>query len=82
MIADARFHCWSRPQRLVNAAEVVAHEVQRDGLSVVFNLLRERIGQSGHAANLHPRRQVLPVDRAGRDVGGSGKRISNCPTTE
>jgi hypothetical protein len=30
----------------MDTAEVVVHEVQRDGVRVVLNLLRERIGQA------------------------------------
>ena len=41
MIGESRFHRWRHPQRLVNAAEVVVHEVQRNRVTVVLQLLAE-----------------------------------------
>ena len=52
----------------MNLAEVVIHEVQRDGMRVHFDLLGEGIGQPGKSAHVHPHREVLPLDVAGRDV--------------
>ena len=43
MIRNARFHRWRDAQRLVNAAEVVVHEVQRNGAFQVFDFLAEAI---------------------------------------
>jgi len=45
------------------------HEVQRDGVLVVVELLRERIGQAREAAHRHTHGQVLSFNVAGRGVG-------------
>lgn len=39
MIRDARFHGRRNAQRLMNATEVIVHEVQRNRVRVVLNLL-------------------------------------------
>ena len=52
----------------MNATEIVIREVQGDGGFQVRQLLAERIGESGKAPHLHPHGQVLPLDKAGRDV--------------
>lgn len=36
MICNASFHRWRDAQRLVNAAEVIVHEVQADSVHMVF----------------------------------------------
>ena len=46
MVRDAGFHRWRDAQGLVNPAEVVVHEVERDSVCVVLNFLRERVGQA------------------------------------
>ena len=38
MIGDSGFHRRSDAQRLVNPAEIVVHEVRRDGMLVALNL--------------------------------------------
>ena len=40
--------------RLVQLAKIVIHKVQRDGVRVVLNLLRERVGQPCEPAHMHP----------------------------
>jgi hypothetical protein len=55
-------------QCLMDADEVVIHHVQRDRVSMVFDLLGKAIGQAGEAAHVHPHSQVLAFDVAGRNV--------------
>jgi hypothetical protein len=40
-------HRWGHPQALMDANEVVMHEVDRDRMSVVLDLFREGIRQPG-----------------------------------
>ena len=51
-------------QRAVDAREVVAHVVQRNGCRVVLQLLTESVRQSREPANRHPHRGVLALDVA------------------
>jgi hypothetical protein len=39
VIANARRHRWRNPQRLMDAGEIVKHEVQGHGVRVVLDLL-------------------------------------------
>lgn len=68
VVSDSSFHCRGNAQSLMNAAEVVVHEVERDGRDMVLNLLAECVGQPCETAHLHPHREVLPLDKAGGDV--------------
>ncbi len=43
LVGNARGHSGGNPQRAVDTHEVVIHEVQRDGMPVILDLLRERI---------------------------------------
>lgn len=43
MIGHSGLHRWGNPQRLVNAAEIVAHEVQRNRVRVVINFLEKAL---------------------------------------
>ena len=52
----------------MDSAEVVVHVVDRDRGNVIFDLFGECIRQAREAAHLHPHREVLPLDVAGRDV--------------
>ena len=52
----------------MDADEVVMHGVDRDGVLVVLNLLRKRIGKPGEPARAHPQCQVRPLRVAGADV--------------
>ena len=49
----------------MDAREVVMHEMQRDGMFQILDLLREGIGQAREAAILHADSEVLPFDVAG-----------------
>ena len=53
----------------MNTTEVVVHEVQRDRVHVILDLLRERVRQTGEAAHSHAHREVLALDVGGRDPG-------------
>ena len=52
----------------MDAHEVVVHVEQGDRVSMVFNLLAERVGQARKAAHVHTHRQVLPFDVGRADV--------------
>jgi len=67
-VSDLRFHRGCDSERLVYTAEVVIHEVQREGVLVILDFLRERIGQSSEAAHVHPHGKILPFGVAGRDM--------------
>jgi hypothetical protein len=55
------FHCGGNAQRLVNPAEIVVHEVERDGGLMVLDFLGERIGQASESAHRHAHCQVLTL---------------------
>ncbi len=56
VIGDLRFHRGSHAQRLMDAPEVVVHEVKGDRAFKVLDFLGEPIGQSREAAHAHPHR--------------------------
>ena len=49
----------------MNAAEVVVHEVDCEGVFVVFQCFTESVGEPGEPPVLHPKRHVLTFDKAG-----------------
>src|ERR1700728_181077 len=55
-------------QGYVGPSEVVVHVVDRDGVSVVLDLLTERVGQAGELTHPHSHREVLALDVGGRDA--------------
>lgn len=55
MVSNSGLHCGRNAQRLVDAPEVVIHEVQRYGMIKVLDLLAKVIGQTGEAAHSHTR---------------------------
>lgn len=57
-------------ERLMNLAEVVIHEMERNGMSVILDLLAEGVRQPSEAAHVHPHGQVLALDVTGRDMTG------------
>lgn len=65
MIGHFRFHSRGDAECFVNTSEVIVHEVDSDGMSVVFHFLRKRIGKTGESAHVHSHRQVLTFDVAG-----------------
>jgi predicted methyltransferase len=62
MIAESSFHRWRNPQRLVNPAEVVMHEIQRNHVAVVLQLLAESIRQASEAPHGHAHREILALN--------------------
>lgn len=52
--------------------QFVVHEVQRDRVGVVRDFLAEGVRQPGKPPHAHPHREVLPLDKAGRNRGGVG----------
>jgi hypothetical protein len=67
-IRHASSHCRGNPKRLVDADEVVEHEVKGNRRDVVFELLAESVRQPGESAHVHPHREVLSLYEAGGDV--------------
>jgi hypothetical protein len=53
----------------LDASEIVVHVVKGDHRLVVVELLGEGVRQPREAAHVHPHREVLALDVAGRDVG-------------
>jgi hypothetical protein len=45
----------------VQPDEIVIHHVERDRISVVFDLLGESVGQPSEAAHVHPHREILAL---------------------
>ena len=43
--------------------KVVVHEVQRNGVAVVLQLLAKCVSQSGEAAHSHPHRKILALHK-------------------
>jgi hypothetical protein len=52
----------------VDSNEVAIHEVERDRIGVIVELLAERVGEPGKAPHVHPHRKVLALHIACRDV--------------
>ena len=61
-------HRWGNPERLVDAHEIVVHEVQSHRRLVAGKLLGKRVGQSGEPPHRHAHGEVLPLDVARADV--------------
>ena len=64
MVAHARFHRRSDTQRLMNPAEVVKHEIERQRVLVVFYLFRESVRQSRKPPHGPSHRQILALREA------------------
>jgi hypothetical protein len=56
MMCQTRFHRGSDAKRLVDAAEVVMHEVKSDCSFVVLNLFLEGISEASETAHRHAHR--------------------------
>ena len=72
MIRDPRFHRRGDPQRLMNPAEVVVHEVQRDRRDMVLDLLAEGVSEPGEAAHAHSQGEVAALHDGSADTFGIG----------
>jgi len=68
LFSDAGSDCGRYARGLVDANEIVMHEMDRDGMSVVLGLFREAIRQPREPPHRHPHDQVLPLNVAGADV--------------
>src|SRR5438552_2996331 len=68
MIGETSSHRGRHFQGLMDPAEVIVHEVEREGVLKVLHLLAEGVGQAGKSAHPHSHCQVLPLDVAGRNV--------------
>lgn len=79
MIGHARFHRGCNSQCLVNAAEVVVHEVERDGVLVILNFLGKSVRQTREPAHSHSHRQILAFDVTGGNVSVVRLARHNCP---
>jgi hypothetical protein len=55
-------HRGCHAQHRVNVAEVIPSEVQSQGRFQVLQLLRKGVRQARGTAQLHPHRQILPLD--------------------
>jgi hypothetical protein len=61
--------------------EVVEHEIERQSLTVILDLLAESIRQPREALHLHPHSEVVPLGRRGADVpriGVAGDFVLAC----
>ena len=68
MVGQSRFHSGSHTQRGMDSAEIVMKEIQRDLMTVILNLLAERIRQPGKPPHRHPHREVRPLVVGRTDV--------------
>ena len=68
VIRNASLHRGRDAQRFVNPHEVVPREVQAQRGPQILPLLAERVRQSGQAADLHPHREILPLDMRRADL--------------
>lgn len=65
----------------MNPAEVIMHVVKGHMVGVVLDLLGQSIGKPGKALHLHPHRELLALDVAGRDVLRIGLAHDSLPLT-
>ncbi len=61
-VGDPRLYRWRDAQRLVNPAEVVPDEIERQHRNVALDALREHVGEPRETAHQHPHREVVPLD--------------------
>jgi len=72
MIRNPSFHRWRHPQGLVNPTEVVMHVMESESVFQVLNFLGKGVGQSSEPAHRHTHRQILTLDKTGRNVTAVG----------
>src|SRR5690349_9880616 len=69
----------------MNTDEIIMHEVDRDRMRMVLDLLRECVGQPREATNGHPHRQVLALNVGRADMArigvASGPLVCACACT-
>ena len=76
-VTYAPCHRGRHTQALVKPHKVIMREVQRHRSLQVFQLLAERVRKAREAAHAHPHRQVLALNKAGRDMGLIGPAGDN-----
>jgi hypothetical protein len=64
MTCDARLYRRRYSQSLMHAAEIVVHEIERDGPTVILNLLRECVCEPRKTTHSHPHGQILALNVA------------------
>ena len=62
MVCETSFHSRRHSQCLVDAAEVVVKEVNRNLMRMIFNLLAESVGQPRESSHSHSHEEILPLD--------------------
>jgi hypothetical protein len=83
VICQSGFHCWRDAERLVNAAEVVEHEVNRGGVLVVLQLFAEGVGEPCKAAVAHAQREILAFNVTRADGLSAGLfKVAHYPVLE
>lgn len=68
VIREPGFHGGRDAERLMDAAVVVEHGVDRDHRGMALDLLGEAVGQASEPPHPHPHVEVLALDVAGADL--------------
>ena len=68
LVGDASRHRGSDLQRLMDADEIVIHHVQRDGVRVVLDLLRESVCQPSKPAHVHAHGEIAALGKRRADM--------------
>ncbi len=68
MVGDSRLHCGRYAKRLVDAAEIVVHKMQRHSRFQIIQLLAKSVCQSRESAHRHSHREVLSLYKRHADV--------------
>src|SRR5882672_2599385 len=77
MIRQVCFHCRGNTQCSMNPTEIIPPKMQADSGFQMRQLLTESIRESRESAKLHPHRQVLPLNKTGRNMVRVGVALSN-----
>lgn len=78
VVTDSGGHRGSDSQGLVNAPEVVIHEINRQRVRVVLNFLRKPVGQTSESAHRHSHRKILALNEARRNVFSLWVAFDHC----
>lgn len=68
MVRESRFHRGRDAQALMDATKIVIHEVQRNGVLMIFNFLGKGVRQTRKASHLHSHCQILSFNKTSGDV--------------
>ena len=77
VLSDSRFHRRGTTQGLMNPAKIIVHEMERDGVLQVIDLLRKGVSQPGKPSHAHAHSQILPFNVAGRNELGIGSAVDD-----